>query len=67
MQKFTLTCPDGYTKDFMANSSDEAVTMALNDEEVKAHVTKEHPEEASKTPEEMKQMVAGMMKPAMAM
>lgn len=41
---------------------EEAVTMAMNDADLKAHMMEKHMDLMTKTPEEMKQMLMGMIK-----
>lgn len=65
MQKFRVTCPDGFTKDVDAETQDAAVEMLMSDPDVTAHTRDNHPELAGKTPEEMKEMLAGMVAPVM--
>lgn len=65
MQNFRATCPDGFTKDVMAASKEEAVKMLMADSDVINHTTTNHPELSSKTPEEMTAMMMGMVKPVM--
>ncbi|MBI3577091.1 hypothetical protein HY086_03585 [Candidatus Gottesmanbacteria bacterium] len=64
MQKWTATCTDGFTKTLEANSKDEAVTMFMNDMDMKQHMVDKHQDLMGKTPEEMKMMMEQMVMPA---
>lgn len=63
MKNFKLTCPDPepFTKVVAAATLEEAVTMLMADAEVQAHVAANHPEMAGKTPDELKEVVKGMV------
>ena len=63
MQTWKATCTDGFTKNVMANTKEEAVQMLLSDPEMQEHVKTTHPELVGKTPEEMTAMVGTMVQP----
>jgi len=63
MQKWRTTCTDGFTKDVMAASKEEAVKMLMADPEVQEHAKTQHPEMAGKTPEEMVTTISEMTQP----
>ena len=63
MQNWKLTCTDGFTKDMMAASKEEAVKMLMVDPEMQEHVKTKHPDLATKTPEEMTAVVMSMVAP----
>lgn len=66
MKTWVTNCPDGFTKKVTADSKEEAVKMVMADPETRAHVKNEHPEFASKTPEELATMMTGMTSEATA-
>jgi hypothetical protein len=61
MQNWKLTCEDGFTKETMANSKEEAVRMFMEHPEVQEHVKTSHPDMAMKSPEDMTTMIMGMV------
>lgn len=63
MQTWKTTCTDGFTKNVMAETKEEAVQMVLADPEMQEHAKTKHPELASKTPEEMMAVVSSMTQP----
>lgn len=63
MQTWKATCTDGFTKNVMAETKEEAVKMLLADPEMLEHVKTTHPELTGKTPEEMSAMLGSMVQP----
>lgn len=61
MQNWKFTCTDGFIKNMMAASKEEAVKMFLMDPEMQEHVKTRHPDLATKTPEEMTGVVMSMV------
>ena len=65
LKQFKVTCDDGFTKNFSAMTKEEAVEMAMNDADMKAHMMEKHMDLLSKPPEELKTMVMGMTEEVM--
>jgi hypothetical protein len=63
MQNWKFTCTDGFTKNLMAATKEEAVKMFMMDAEMQEHVKTKHPDLAAKTPEEMTAVVMSMVAP----
>ncbi len=67
MQKFALTCDMGheevFKKEVEAESLEAATEMLVSDPDVMAHLQQAHPDMAGKSPEELKMMTMGMVKP----
>lgn len=66
MQNWQATCPDGFTKSVMANTKEEAITMFMADADMQSHLKTNHPDMATKTPEEMMAMMQSMVQPVQA-